>query len=78
MLVLRDRAMTPEKLGLIGRDYVLIKKLAEQVRTLMRREYDFTALHETADRRGQWFEVRLPTGHIARITVTLDRIEQAP
>lgn len=69
--------MTTPKLGLIGRDYVLIRKLAEQVRTAMRREYDYTALHETADRRGQWFEVRLGDGHVARITVVLDRIEQA-
>lgn len=66
-----------EKLGLIGRDYVLIKKLAQQVRTAMRREYEHTVLHETADRRGQWFEVRMDTGHVARITVVLDRIEQA-
>lgn len=66
---------TEKPLGLIGREFVLIERLARTMHTAARRDYDYTPLRETADRRGQWFEVRLADHRIARVTIVLDRIE---
>lgn len=73
-----------DKLALIGRDRVLIDKLAKE---LHGKTYHLTTpIYETA--RGCYFEVaitlkgkpheRIPTGHVARVTVELDRIEPSP
>lgn len=76
--------MTNEKkLPLIGRDFSLIQGLAKQIRKDGVRGRSITKLYETGDRRGFYFEVqimdpddKLPTGHIARVQVTLDRFDQ--
>ena len=63
-----------EKLALIGRERFLIEKFAKVLHMAGRRVGDYTPLAETP--RGNWFEVRLADGRIARVTVELDRIEQ--
>lgn len=72
---------TPEKPSLIGRDDVLVRRLAEQLRKGGSYVGDFTDLKPTADRRGYSFEIDIhlngsPTGHIARVIVELDRMEE--
>jgi hypothetical protein len=69
------------KLPLIGRDYALIQKLAKRIWKDLPNGTMVTPLRDTPDRRGFAFEVQLldeaqkPTGHIARVQVTLDRFE---
>jgi uncharacterized protein YhfF len=71
-------------LPLIGRDAVLIKKLAKQVLKGLPYGTMTSALRDTADQRGYRFDVQIlddkgkPTGHIARVAITLDRFEQVP
>jgi hypothetical protein len=72
---------TTDRLPLIGRDRVLIGELARLVfRNLPHGTYT-TRLRDTADRRGYAFEVQIrddenqPTGRVARVQVTLDRVE---
>jgi hypothetical protein len=71
------------RLPLIGRDRVLIEKLAKQVRDDIR-QGDITPLYDTTDGRGFSFRVRVcgsdgkPTGHIARVQISLDEIERKP
>lgn len=66
--------------GIIGRDSLLIDRLAQAVHRRTHQQYPCTDLREI--RRGQYFEVQItdsdgkPTGHIARVEITLDRIEQ--
>jgi hypothetical protein len=72
------------KLGLIGRDYVLIKKLARKIWHDLPNGTMVTRLRETLDRRGFCFEIQVqdgagvPTGHVARVQVTLDRFDGEP
>jgi hypothetical protein len=67
------------KLPLIGRDLVTIKNLAKEIRGAPGRG-EITELYGTADKRGFYFRVRVagkdgkPTGHIARVEVTLDEV----
>jgi hypothetical protein len=69
-------------LGLIGRDYVLIQKLAKRIWKDLPHGMMVTPLWETPGRRGFAFEVQVRddagklTGHVARVQVTLDRFEQ--
>jgi hypothetical protein len=69
------------RLPLIGRDHVLIEKLAKQVLKGLPHGIWVTKLWETIDRRGYAFEVQIrdsdgePTGRIARVQTTLDRVE---
>lgn len=69
------------KLSLIGHDFVLIQKLAKQIWHDLPHGTMVTELRETTDRRGFAFDVQItdaenkPTGHIARVQVTLDRME---
>jgi ribosomal protein S12 len=58
---------------------VLIRNLARAMRSQGGRGHGVTPLTATPDRRGYWFEVHLtedrqPTGRVARVTVTLDRV----
>jgi len=74
-------ASTPVRLPLIGRDYVLIEKLAKRVFRYPGPDKVTTDLRRTSDGRGWDFEVMIvfdgqPTGHIARVTIEMDRIEQ--
>ena len=66
--------------GLIGRDDVLVRKVAAKLRHQATYLGDYSDLRQTDDRRGYTFAVRLhdddgPTGHIVRVTVELDRVE---
>jgi hypothetical protein len=71
------------RLPLIGRDRLLIQKLAKLVFKNLPHGTYTTNLRDTADRRGYAFEVQIrdedgkPTGRIARVQVTLDRVEPA-
>jgi hypothetical protein len=71
-----------EKLPLVGHDYAVIKKLAKQIWCRLPFGTMTTSVRDTADRRGFRFDIQLqdgdgkPTGHIARVQVTLDRFEQ--
>jgi hypothetical protein len=72
--------MATPKLSLIGRDYLLIEKLAKQIFKNLPYGTMTTPLRDTPDRRGFAFDVQIlvdgePTGHIARVQVTLDRFE---
>jgi hypothetical protein len=69
------------KLPLIGRDRVLIEKLARQVFKGLPHGTWASEMWDTLDRRGYAFEVQIrdedgkPTGRIARVQITLDRVE---
>jgi hypothetical protein len=68
----------PESNGLplIGREVVLIAKLAKELHMAARRIGDYSPLVEIP--RGNTFEVRLADGRIAKVTITLDRVEPHP
>lgn len=74
----------PEVLGLIGRDDVLVRKLAKLVNKAARKHHDYTGLRPyllDGVLRGYQFDVLIhepdgPTGHVARITVELDRVNR--
>jgi hypothetical protein len=71
-----------EKLPLVGHDRVLIEKLAKQIWHDLPHGTMVTPVRDTADRRGFRFDIQVlddkqePTGHIARVQVTLDRLEE--
>lgn len=73
--------MDNSKMPLIGHDYVLIQKLAKQIWRDLPNGTMATPLRDTLDRRGFAFEIQIldnkqkPTGHIARVQVTLDRFD---
>lgn len=66
--------------SIIGRDSFLMEVLAKFVLKAVHTRHPVTRLRN--QRRGYWFEVQVsdekdqPTGHIARVTVELDRLEQ--
>lgn len=70
-----------DKPSIIGHERVLIEMLTKIVHGAVSRRYDYTPIRE--ERRGSYFEVLLvdgdgePTGRIARIAVTLDRLADA-
>lgn len=70
--------MDDVKLAIIGRERSLIDKLTRQLWNATKRYHNYGVIHET--RRGNTFEVQIlvddkPTGHVARVTVELDRFE---
>jgi hypothetical protein len=71
-----------EKLGLIGHDRAVIEKLARQIWHDLPHGTMVTKLRDTPDRRGFSFDIQIlddaqkPTGHVARVQVTLDRFEE--
>jgi len=75
--------VTPDNLPLIGHDYVVIEKLAREIRNAPGRG-EITPLYRTADKRGFYFRVMTagrdgkPTGHIARVEISFDGIDAAP
>lgn len=71
--VLSRLGLISSRLPLIGRDRVVIDKLAGALHQEARRQGDYGPLQE--DPRGDHFEVRLASGHIAKVVVTLDRLE---
>jgi hypothetical protein len=70
-----------EKLPLVGHDRALIEKLAKQIWHDLPHGTMVTKLRDTTDRRGFSFDIQImddkqePTGHVARVQVTLDRLE---
>ncbi len=72
-----------KKLPLIGRDQALIDKLARRIWKDLPHGTQVTRLRPMADGRGFAFEVHItdeqqqPTGRIARVQITLDRVEDA-
>lgn len=62
-----------EKLPLIGRDRVLIENLAKAMHKVGRQIGDHTKLRESP--RGNYFEVLLDSGRVARVTIELDRVD---
>jgi hypothetical protein len=72
-----------EKLPLIGHDKLVIEKLAKQIWRDLPNGTMTTPLRDTLDRRGFAFDIEVrdskgePTGHIARVQVTLDRFVMA-
>jgi hypothetical protein len=70
----------PEKLPIIGRELGLITHLTKLVGDAAGRKHETTNPHDTLDRRGFSFRVRLfdedgPTGRVARVTVELEGID---
>lgn len=70
------------KLPSIGHDRAVIQKLARAIFRNLPNGTMTTKLTDTADLRGFRFDVQItgpdgkPTGHIARVQITLDRFEQ--
>lgn len=74
--------LTPDpthKPSIIGRDRALVDKLTEHLHSGIKGQHPATPASE--DYRGSHFEVRIigadgeATGHVARVTVELDRVE---
>lgn len=68
------------KPAIIGREQFIIEELAKRLHEQAMRRHDSTPLRDTENRRGRWFEVLVrvsgeQTGHVARVTVELDRYE---
>lgn len=65
--------------SIIGHDSFLMEALAKLVLKGVRSRHPVTNLRD--QRRGYWFEVQVcdekdqPTGHVARVTIELDRLE---
>jgi hypothetical protein len=69
------------KPSIIGRERSLMDKLANEIVAAVQKRHPVTDLRE--DRRGSHFEVQItlddePTGHVARVTIELDRLEERP
>ena len=79
-----DVSQLEKKLALIGREYMLIRKLARQLLKNGTAGHTATDLSDYGEGgRGFHFDVMLheggkPTGRVARVQVTLDRVEQVP
>lgn len=73
------RVLDGGALSIIGHDSFVIEKLANLVLKGVHARHAVTKLRD--QRRGYWFEVQVcddkgqPTGHVARVTVELDRVE---
>lgn len=66
-------------LGIIGHDRAVTRKMARAVHREVAKLGDYTPMTETE--RGYRFDVKAevdgaPTGHVVRVTVELDRLEQ--
>ena len=82
-----DQTVNPGTLTDHDRGYTLIRQLAIQIRHQVGktvRGRRVTDIWDTLDRRGFGFEVEIvneegrPTGHVASVRITLDRIEVPP
>lgn len=68
------------KPSIIGRESFLMEALAKMLLGAANKHHGVSKLRD--QHRGYWFEVQVlddkdePTGHIARVTVELDRLEQ--
>lgn len=77
-----SRVMThPPRSSTMGRSDHLIEQLARRLQVDVNKSTDVTDLARADSRRGYRFDVRLRvdgelTGHVARVTVELDRLEQ--
>lgn len=72
--------ITDTKPAIIGREQFIIEELAKRLQGQAKRHHDYTLLRDTENRRGFWFEVQIrvsgeQSGHVARVTVELDRYE---
>lgn len=63
-----------KRLRLIGREHVMIENLTKELHKAARSLGDYTPIREM--RRGNWFEVLLKDGRVARVMVELHRIEE--
>lgn len=76
-----DRSKALRERGIIGRESFLMEKVALLVHKHLSTRFDYTPIHET--RRGYTFSVAVtdsdgvPTGHVARVTVELDRFDES-
>lgn len=72
-----DHQPAEEELGIIGRERALIDKLTKQLLDRAKRDYRTTSIRRLA--RGNYFEVIVADDRwIARVGVTLDRVEEQP
>ncbi len=77
--ILLQRVLAGGDPGIIGRESFLIEALTKLLHVGANSRHSVTRLREL--HRGYWFEVQVcddkgkPTGHIARVTVQLDRLE---
>lgn len=65
--------MPDDTLGIIGQERALIDALTKALHNAGRAVGDYTKIRDT--RRGNYFEIRLAYGRVARVTVELDRVE---
>ena len=72
---LNEGHRTTQRLSIIGLDYQIINGLAKRIHAAVRKDFDYTALRDTSDKRGRSFEVMLENGRVAKVTVELDRVE---
>lgn len=68
----------PNVPSIFGRERALIEAVAKQIHGAAKKRHRYTELKE--ERRGYTFEVQVEvdgeaTGHVARITIDLDRLE---
>lgn len=61
--------------SIFGRERAMVKALTTRIHAAMKKEYEYSPVRERS--RGSDFEVRMDDGRIAKITVELDRIEEA-
>lgn len=61
------------KPSIIGRDRFIVDALANDLLTSVKTRFDHTDPTDT--RRGSEFDLRLPSGHVVRVTVELDRYD---
>lgn len=78
----QDGPEAERKLALIGRDLALVESLAKQVNREGLNGHAATGLSKTGDGRGFAFDVQIhhdgkSTDRVAKVTVALDRVEQA-
>jgi hypothetical protein len=71
---------TREQLGIIGRERALIDKLVKALRAGVQAQNQAISDWMPKTKRGSYFEVMIhvdgePTGHVARVTVELDRFD---
>jgi hypothetical protein len=71
---------TREQLGIIGRERALIDKLTKALRAGVQAQDQAISDWTPETKRGSYFEVMIhvdgePTGHVARVTVELDRFD---
>ena len=61
------------KPSIIGRERFIVDALANDLLTSVKTRFDHNDVTDT--RRGSEFDLRLPSGHVVRVTVELDRYD---